>query len=98
MASLATYALTIHLVGIDGRPATNVAVTASLACPDGLIYPLGMPSSTFIPTIKQIVTDAQGAAEFDLLPSKIVGKYTIKIGATERKINMPENDARLSEL
>ena len=98
MASLTTYILTIHLVGIDGRPATNVSITVSVACPDGLIYPVGPQSETFIPTTKQIVTDAQGAAEIDLLPSKIVGKYRIEIGATERKITMPESDALLSEL
>ena len=97
MAIGPTYKLTIDLAGIDGQPVQGVTVSVELA-ENALVYPLGTPTETLLPTVEQSVTNAQGIAKFNLLPSSEVGNYIVTVGGLPREIEMPARDVRLSAL
>lgn len=92
-----TYQLTVDLAGFTGEDLPNVQVSVEMATPR-LVYPLGAPTETLLPTKEHRVTDADGVALFDLLPSSQVGDYVVRVGSYDRTITMPARDVRLSEL
>ena len=97
MAITPAYELTVDLLTIDRRDLAAMAVEVALETPR-LVYPLGMPTETLIPSKLEALTNAQGIATFNLLPSSLVGNYTVTVGSFSRVIAMPAVDARLSEL
>ncbi len=92
-----TYTLTVDIATITGGDVPCVLVEVSLADPR-LIYPLGTPTQTMYPTLQREQTDSAGVAQFQLLPSSLVGNYKVTIGDYSRTITMPPADARLSSL
>ena len=92
-----THTLTVDLATITGQDVAGIKVRVSMANPR-LIYPVGQPSKTIIPTELHKLTNADGVAEFELLPSSQVGDYRVMVGAFSRVITMPEADTRLSAL
>lgn len=92
-----TYTLTVDLATISGLDLPNIPVEVDMVDPR-LVYPLGMPAETLYPTQLSATTNAQGVATFKLLPSSLVGKYKVCIGTFCREIDMPDSNARLSEI
>ena len=97
MALSPTYILTVDLVEISGADAPNIQVSVELYDPQ-LVYPVGVPTEALFPTGLNKTTDAKGVAEFNLVPSSLVGNYRVKVGSYERVITMPKSNARLSAL
>ena len=97
MANLTTYSLLVKLVGIDAEPVANVAVVVELFCEDGLQV-IGTPAETFLPNARSAVTDSNGTATFELLPSSLVGNYRVSVAGNGKKIIMPANDVNFAAL
>lgn len=91
------YNLTVDLSNITGEPAVGVTVNVRLASPQ-LIQPIGSVLETLYPSAHSGETGENGEVVFALLPSSLVGDYTVTIGDFKRTVTMPENDVRLSEL
>ena len=104
-----TNVLTIDLVTIDGTDPEGIEVVVQMANPM-LIYPVGPNApnhETIYPTTQTKFTDAQGIAQFNLLPSNksgsspvepLAGQYRVTIGGYVRIITMPDSDIRYSNL
>ena len=106
--ALITRQLKVDLVDIQGRPVTSIAVGVSLVNQD-IAFPVkdsdgDTTPETFYPTTASGVTDSNGEATFNLMPSEAVGAqlgvgdYVVTVGSFSRTITMPNMDVVLSEL
>lgn len=89
------YTLTCDLTAILGGNPAALHVGVRLA-QDRLVYAVGR--TTGYPVSAWKVSDADGRASFNLLPSTAVGDYLLSVGSMSRTFAMPEHDARLSDL
>lgn len=89
--------LTVSLVELTGRAEAGVRIAVAMARPRLVVA--GDPPSTILPGTFEETTGTDGVVEFQLLPSAIVGgPYVVQIGGFSRTIEMPDADARLSQL
>ena len=95
--AITAYTLTVDLVNLMGDDFGGTQVSVELV--NRQLNVGGTPTETIMPDPPDAqVTNAQGIAQFTLLPSSIVGAYRVTIGDFERIILMPAANARLSGL
>ena len=97
MALQGAHTLTVDLATVTGAGGQGVLVSVELTDPR-LIYPIGEPSKTLYPAPVERLTDENGIATFELLPSDMVGAYRVKFETFSREFLMPAADTRLSEI
>ena len=90
---------TVDLVTINGTDVPGVLLTVAMLRPEP-VFPLGDPSVTLIPTEVVRTTNAQGIAQFQLLPSALLNnhQYVCTGPGFRRTFTMPDRDVRLSQL
>ena len=101
MAISPTFELLVDLVGISGLDifTQGVSVKVELEAPSLRVVGQAPSTETLYPTILERNADVNGQARVQLLPSAVVGgPYIVSVGAYSRRVEMPDHDARLSEL
>ena len=91
-----TYTLTINTVDITGRPVKFLTVAVRVSNP--MLVSTGSPEKVVIPEEVNARTDNNGVCTFELLPSSVVGVYSVQLKNFNFRIIMPENDASLLDL
>ena len=101
MAITPTYELTVDLVGISGLDIFTEGIQVRIELEDPSLRVVGQAptTETLYPTTLERTADVNGQVRVQLLPSAVVGgPYIVSVGAYSRRVEMPDHDARLSEL